>query len=116
MQHGRLFLAGDAAHIVPPTGAKGLNLAVADVFYLLHRFPDASEFDLRLKLFVNGEIRQNGCTADMLYSVPEQLSTISRYITLEPGDIEPDYERGICQNAAGELRRQSRSARPSAQA
>ena len=31
MQHGRLFLAGDAAHIVPPTGGKGLNLAVADV-------------------------------------------------------------------------------------
>jgi p-hydroxybenzoate 3-monooxygenase len=34
MQHGRLFLCGDAAHIVPPTGAKGLNLAVSDVFYL----------------------------------------------------------------------------------
>jgi p-hydroxybenzoate 3-monooxygenase len=34
MQHGRLFLAGDAAHIVPPTGAKGLNLAVADVVVL----------------------------------------------------------------------------------
>jgi p-hydroxybenzoate 3-monooxygenase len=34
MQHGRLFLAGDAAHIVPPTGAKGLNLAVADVAVL----------------------------------------------------------------------------------
>jgi p-hydroxybenzoate 3-monooxygenase len=87
MQHGRLFLAGDAAHIVPPTGAKGLNLAVSDVTYLgralvafykggsrsqldgysqtallrvwssvrvswyltnlLHRFPDASEFDQR---------------------------------------------------------------------
>src|SRR5262249_12720553 len=31
MQHGRLYLAGDAGHIVPPTGAKGLNLAVADV-------------------------------------------------------------------------------------
>ena len=87
MRYGRLFLAGDAAHIVPPTGAKGLNLAVADVFYLaraleafytrgatalldsysdtalrrvwssvriswylttlLHRFPDAGEFDQR---------------------------------------------------------------------
>jgi p-hydroxybenzoate 3-monooxygenase len=34
MQFGRLFLAGDAAHIVPPTGAKGLNLAVADVAVL----------------------------------------------------------------------------------
>ena len=34
MRYGRLFLAGDAAHIVPPTGAKGLNLAFSDVFYL----------------------------------------------------------------------------------
>ncbi len=87
MRYGRVFLAGDAAHIVPPTGAKGLNLAVSDVFYLsralaayyesgnsrlldeysdtalrrvwssvrlswyltnlLHRFPDASDFDQR---------------------------------------------------------------------
>ncbi len=34
MRHGNLFLAGDAAHIVPPTGAKGLNLAASDVYYL----------------------------------------------------------------------------------
>jgi p-hydroxybenzoate 3-monooxygenase len=34
MRYGRLFLAGDAAHIVPPTGAKGLNLAMADVWRL----------------------------------------------------------------------------------
>ena len=34
MRHGRLFLAGDACHIVPPTGAKGLNLAATDVKYL----------------------------------------------------------------------------------
>jgi p-hydroxybenzoate 3-monooxygenase len=34
MQHGRLFLAGDAAHVVPPTGAKGLNSAVADISVL----------------------------------------------------------------------------------
>ena len=90
MQHGRLFLAGDAAHTVPPTGAKGLNLAVADVWVLhralgawfesedggllgsytetvlrrvwraqhfswwmtsmLHRFPDATDFDLRRQI------------------------------------------------------------------
>jgi p-hydroxybenzoate 3-monooxygenase len=90
MQHGRLFLAGDAAHTVPPTGAKGLNLAVADVWVLdralgawfesgdggllgsytetvlrrvwraqhfswwmtsmLHRFSDATDFDLRRQI------------------------------------------------------------------
>jgi p-hydroxybenzoate 3-monooxygenase len=38
MRYGRLFLAGDAAHIVPPTGAKGMNLAVSDVFYLSEAF------------------------------------------------------------------------------
>jgi p-hydroxybenzoate 3-monooxygenase len=36
MRFGRLFLAGDAAHIVPPTGAKGMNLAIADVHVLAH--------------------------------------------------------------------------------
>jgi p-hydroxybenzoate 3-monooxygenase len=90
MRFGRLFLAGDAAHIVPPTGAKGMNLAVADVralarafgdFYrtgatesldsysatclrrvwraehfswwmtsLLHRFPEATQFERKLQL------------------------------------------------------------------
>jgi len=38
MRHGRLFLAGDAAHIVPPTGAKGLNLAASDVLVLARAF------------------------------------------------------------------------------
>ena len=36
MRYGRLFLAGDAAHIVPPTGAKGLNSAASDIYYLYH--------------------------------------------------------------------------------
>jgi p-hydroxybenzoate 3-monooxygenase len=40
MQHGKLFLAGDAAHIVPPTGAKGLNLAVSDVQVLAQSFSE----------------------------------------------------------------------------
>ena len=49
MQYGRLFLAGDAAHIVPATGAKGLNLAVADVRVLargLARFYSSGRVDL----------------------------------------------------------------------
>ncbi len=58
MQFGKLFLAGDAAHIVPPTGAKGLNLAVADVVQrfswwmtsLLHRFASDNPFDERRQL------------------------------------------------------------------
>ena len=45
LQYGNLFLVGDAAHIVPPTGAKGLNLAVSDVYYLSEG----------LKSFYNGE-------------------------------------------------------------
>ncbi len=40
MQHGNLFLAGDAAHIVPPTGAKGMNLAIADVTVLARALAD----------------------------------------------------------------------------
>ncbi len=36
MRYGNLFLAGDAAHIVPPTGAKGLNSAASDIYYLYH--------------------------------------------------------------------------------
>ena len=41
LRWGRLFLVGDAAHIVPPTGAKGLNLAVSDVYYLYHGLIEA---------------------------------------------------------------------------
>jgi p-hydroxybenzoate 3-monooxygenase len=46
MQHERLYLAGDAAHIVPPTGAKGLNLAVADVHVLADTIASGDESQL----------------------------------------------------------------------
>jgi p-hydroxybenzoate 3-monooxygenase len=49
MQYGRLFLAGDAAHVVTPTGAKGMNLAVADVRVLaraLTQFYESGRTDL----------------------------------------------------------------------
>lgn len=40
MRYGNLFLAGDAAHIVPPTGARGLNTAASDIYYLYHGLVD----------------------------------------------------------------------------
>ena len=99
MRWGRLFLCGDAAHIVPPTGAKGLNTAASDVHYLyhalcehylenspkglddysakalariwkaerfswwmtslLHRFPEQTEFDLRMQRSEIDFLREN---------------------------------------------------------
>ena len=50
MQYGRLFLAGDSAHIVPPTGAKGLNLAVADIRNLAKSLVEFYETGLGLGL------------------------------------------------------------------
>jgi p-hydroxybenzoate 3-monooxygenase len=52
MRFGRLFLAGDAAHIVPPTGAKGLNLAASDVHYLSEGF--ISHYRERCDLALDG--------------------------------------------------------------
>ena len=43
MRYGNLFLAGDAAHIVPPTGARGLNSAASDIYYLYHALRDHYE-------------------------------------------------------------------------
>lgn len=50
MQYGKLFLAGDSAHIVPPTGAKGLNLAVADVYNLVNGFIEYYESGIGIDL------------------------------------------------------------------
>lgn len=61
MQHGRLFLAGDSAHIVPPTGAKGMNLAMADVSILARGFVEFYK--------ANSEDLLNGYTGTVLKRV-----------------------------------------------
>jgi p-hydroxybenzoate 3-monooxygenase len=60
MQHGRLFLAGDAAHIVPPTGGKGLNLAVADVKWMASALIEwhRSGADMLLKSYSSNCLRR----------------------------------------------------------
>jgi p-hydroxybenzoate 3-monooxygenase len=123
MRYGSLFLAGDAAHIVPPTGAKGLNLAVGDVFYLsralaafygsgdtglldaysatalrrvwhaerfsaqltrlLHRFPDDTPFDGRLK---ENELDY------LASSLPAQRSLAEQYVGMPYEPVETARE------------------------
>ena len=63
MRFGRLFLVGDAAHIVPPTGAKGLNLAASDVRYLfdgLREFYPEQVRRRHRRLFGNARSRASG--------------------------------------------------------
>lgn len=88
MQCGRLFLAGDAAHIVPPTGAKGLNLAVADVVVL------SQALDARYKR--NQTDLLNGYSARALRRVWKG-ERFSWYMTtmLHRNDMESDFEHRI---------------------
>ncbi|MDO1445065.1 4-hydroxybenzoate 3-monooxygenase [Rhodocytophaga aerolata] len=60
MQFGRLYLAGDAAHIVPPTGGKGLNLAVADIRWLAEAFVDFFQHkkEEKLKAYSTNALRR----------------------------------------------------------
>jgi p-hydroxybenzoate 3-monooxygenase len=88
MQFGRLFLAGDAAHIVPPTGAKGLNLAVADV--------------LVLSRALEAQYRRNNPAGLAMYSTTclrrvWKAERFSWYMTtmLHSNDQETDFERRI---------------------
>ncbi len=83
LRYGSMFLAGDAAHIVPPTGAKGLNLAVSDVHYLSRGFVDHyvhhderelkrySEIALRR---VWGAVRFSWWMTTLLHRFPEQTN------------------------------------------
>jgi p-hydroxybenzoate 3-monooxygenase len=73
MRYGRLFLAGDAAHIVPPTGAKGLNLAVSDVFYLSRAL---TEF------YRTGSTRYLDCYSDMALRRVWSAARMSWWLTM----------------------------------
>ena len=88
MQHGRLFIAGDAAHIVPPTGAKGLNLAVADVLVLSRA--------LEAKYKANGQDALNHYSATCLRRV-WKAERFSWYMTtmLHQNENETDFEQRI---------------------
>lgn len=88
MQYGRLFLAGDAAHIVPPTGAKGLNLAVADVLVLSRA--------LEAKYKRNNQDLLDGYSATCLRRV-WKAERFSWYMTtmLHRNEHETDFEQRI---------------------
>ena len=88
MQFGRLFIAGDAAHIVPPTGAKGLNLAVADVVVLAHA--------LEAKYRHNRDDGLENYSTTCLRRV-WQAERFSAYMTtmLHKNDLETDFEQRI---------------------
>ena len=87
MRHGRLFLAGDAAHIVPPTGAKGMNLALADVRLLAEA--------LVARLHDNDDTLMATYSATCLERV-WRAEEFSNYMTqmLHPND-EDDFENGV---------------------
>lgn len=63
------------------TGFSPLGPSVRDIDDL------ASDFDLGVQAWVNGELRQDGRTSDFIFTVPDLLARISRYTTLEPGDV-----------------------------
>ncbi|MEO6652981.1 MAG: 4-hydroxybenzoate 3-monooxygenase [Ilumatobacteraceae bacterium] len=87
MRYGNLFLAGDAAHIVPPTGAKGLNLAISDVHYLsnglLDHFErgDRSALDRYSQVALNrvwGAVRFSWWLTTLLHRFPDQTPFAQR--------------------------------------
>ena len=75
MQYGALFLAGDAAYIVPPTGAKGLNLAVSDVFYLSRALTQACRTGKRhyLETYSNMALRRVWASARVSRWLPSSI-------------------------------------------
>ncbi|MGW7079639.1 4-hydroxybenzoate 3-monooxygenase [Streptomyces sp. NPDC054866] len=105
MRHGRVFLAGDAAHIVPPTGAKGLNLAVGDVVTFARALVEYRETgsDARLEAYSETCLRRvwqaerfSYAMTTMLHRAPEatpfddriQLAQLDRITTARPAETD----------------------------
>jgi p-hydroxybenzoate 3-monooxygenase len=82
MQHGRLFLAGDAAHIVPPTGAKGLNLAVNDVRLLA-------------AALIRGDAAELAAYSDRALRRVWRAQDFSNYMTRLLHDLGDPFEREL---------------------
>ena len=112
MRYGRLFLAGDAAHIVPPTGAKGLNLAVSDVFYL-HRAL-AAHFDARDDRYLDsysdmalrrvwGAVRLSWQLTKLLHVFPDEDSFEARVKLNEFDHLQasPNAQAALAEQYAG---------------
>jgi 2-keto-4-pentenoate hydratase/2-oxohepta-3-ene-1,7-dioic acid hydratase in catechol pathway len=77
----------DSAAGLPWFRAKSLNTFCPAGPYIIPRESVADPQNLQLELRVNGAVRQKASTADMIFSVAEQVSYVSRFCTLQPGDI-----------------------------
>ena len=112
MRHGRLCLAGDAAHIVPPTGAKGLNLAMSDVHHLsealigLYRDGDRGGIDgysERALARVWRAIRFSWSLTSLLHRFPERDAFDEKMRTMELAHLRDseDARRALAVNYVG---------------
>jgi len=108
---GRLHLAGDAAHIVPPTGAKGLNLAVSDVVYLSQALGAAfdgdaeplSNYGAKALQRVWGAVRFSWWLTSLLHRFPDQSNFDQRTQEQELDflDTSPNYQATMCEQYVG---------------
>ena len=92
MQSGRLFLAGDAAHIVPPTGAKGMNLAMADVRVLVARDRRAHQ------------VRPRGPSAELFRDVPRPRVEGAALLVVDDAASAPARHRDGFRHQAADRR------------